>query len=351
MIIFVTNLMNMSEKHRLQLASIGIIDELIIVAQGYLNDLDLCESLIWFYSCLLNRRFSINAELQADILYKAAQLHKRHQTNNTALEMVWCTVHFLEGKDHQKDRINTLVGLTLDEECWEIVLNSGHHERSLRPAARVVAVLLASNYYITKRFSIQTLNKLINQLQKFFPFEDATISGLAEHRATMLYLIQQMLSCWRSDEACFNVVVYQLPLLSKIIETTQNELEMKYALSVLNVVVNMKPSELKLGLSAHPELFRSLLTRLDSDQSLKREQTLELLETIACVLDMGVPGESTTESSETWDSEYDSQQHQQTNWVVQAFTKYSEIDFLEKLQSSDDRVLADKAIELVNSYF
>lgn len=351
-VILVSNLMNKSENHRMTISGTGLIDDLIVTAQSYQQDRMLSESLIWMYSCLLSPTVHLNPSLQEQILEWSAEVYYRHPNETVFEELLWSTCGFLKREDASQKRVQLIMNLKIDEAFWETALHGQIGMKSITMSCRLLCTLIHMKNYTSQHFSLTSFSKILDQVNRRMPFDELTDHKMADERTTFLYLINQMLSSPLSSDAYFLWILQRMDILVKITELSTHSPELRLALQIITQIISQLHDnhELELVLMVQKHIFRAVLCKLDESNDHGPQVTLEALKCMESLLEAGARFHS--RAGTHLDVEYqDGQSPDADNPVKNIFVTYAEIDYLEKLQNSNHKDVANQAIYIVEQYF
>lgn len=352
LVILVSNLMNKCETHRLIITGTGLIDDLIVTAQSYQQDKMLSESLIWMYSCLLAPSVLLVPSLQEQILDWAAKVYSRYPNETVFEELAWATWGFLNRQDYPQKRVQFIMNLQIDEIFWETALHGQVGTRGIYMSCKLLCYLIHMKNYTSKCFCLTSFRNVLDQVTRRMPFDELTDHKMTEERTLFLNLINQMLSSSLSTDEFFELMLQRIDILVRVIEFSTHSSELRLALQVISQIISQMHDnpELELMLMASKHIFRAVLCKLDESNGQTPQVTLEALKCVECLLEAGSRFHS--RPGARFDVEYeDGQSPDGDNPVKLIFTHHGEIDYLEKLQNSDHKDVADQAIYIVEQYF
>lgn len=352
MIILVTNVLNKTEKHRLIITEIGLIDEVILTAQCYQQNQMLSETLIWMYSSLMSGTVHLNPGLQEQIIGWAAQVYNRFPNETTFTELAWCIAPFLKKSDNSDKRVQLVMNLNIDEPLWQTVLNGQIGLPSQTSSCQLLSYLLSCKAYRSKYFCLKSTRDLLEQISRRMPFDELTDAKLSQERVSLLYLLTHMLSSELSEPRYFHEVLRRLEMLVKILELSSSQPELGQTLKILTQVLSAlhEDSEVEVMLLANKHLFRAVLCKLEEAGGQTHDVSLSALDCIEALLEVG--SRFTSCKNLQLDVEYsDGQPPESDNPVKNILMGYAELDYLEQLQYSVNRDVAAKAKFVIDSYF
>ena len=347
--------MNDQERMGLILRKKGLIDKLILTAQNLQQDRRLADTLMWMYSCLVSKELTLEVTTQEQIVLWANELHLTTQTESSRLELGWVLYNYMRGEDSTNKKYNMVLSLNLDAEFWATILYGDIGLSSFWISTKLLSCLIVHKDYQSLYISVGSMDRLMQQLSDQILINEVDEAMYAAERICLLDLIKQWLSSFHAQDDHFRLVLQRVDCFVKIIQCTQNFVELQGVYELLSIFIDRYPDqqELSLQMAWNSGLFSGLLGRFD--QTNNKSSTATTIAGLICLETLLNLGELIEYQGDGMSNMQHNNMHhlgdQRGNIFKEECLKVTEYDYLEQLQLSQVPEVAKLAKTIVNKYF